>query len=136
MTFSSDGYNGLSHNFHEFINNHIVRGDWKGKERPILINNWEAHFFKFTQGRLLRLARRARRLGIELFVLDDGWFGKRDSDKAGLGDYDVNRRKLPRGMAHFARRYAGWAWNSGSGSSLKWSTLTAASTGAIPNTLS
>ena len=57
MTFSSDGYNGLSHNFHEFINNHIVGGDWRA-ERPILINNWEAHF-KFTQGRLLRLARRA-----------------------------------------------------------------------------
>ena len=104
MTFSRDGFNGLGHNFHDFINNHIVRGDWKDKERPVLINNWEAHFFKFTQGRLLRLARRARRLGVELFVLDDGWFGKRDNDKAGLGDYTVNRKKLPRGMAHFASR--------------------------------
>ncbi len=102
MTFSSDGYNGMSHNFHDFINNHIVRGDWKNKERPVLINNWEAHFFKFTQGRLLKLARRARRLGVELFVLDDGWFGKRNSDKAGLGDYSVNRKKLPGGIAHFA----------------------------------
>ena len=102
MTFSPDGYNGLSHNFHDFINNHIVRGEWKNKERPVLINNWEAHFFKFTQGRLLRLARRARRLGIELFVLDDGWFGDRNNDKAGLGDYNVNRKKLPRGLAHFA----------------------------------
>lgn len=104
MTFSADGFNGLSHNFHDFINDHIVRGDWKNRERPVLINNWEAHFFKFTQGRLLRLARRARRLGIELFVLDDGWFGDRNSDRAGLGDYHVNRRKLPRGMAHFARK--------------------------------
>jgi len=104
MTFSSDGYNGMSNNFHDFINNHIVRGDWKNKERPVLLNNWEAHFFKFTQGKLLRLARRAKRLGVELFVLDDGWFGSRDSDNAGLGDYTVNKRKLPRGLAHFAKR--------------------------------
>lgn len=104
MTFSQDGFNGLSHNFHDFINNHIVRGEWKDRERPILINNWEAHFFKFTQGRLLGLARRARRLGIELFVLDDGWFGDRNSDTAGLGDYRVNRKKLPRGLAYFARK--------------------------------
>lgn len=104
MTFSSEGYNGMSHNFHDFINNHIVRGNWKNKERPILLNNWEAHFFKFTQGSLLRLARRAMRLGVELFVLDDGWFGKRNSDTAGLGDYTVNRRKLPRGLAYFSRR--------------------------------
>lgn len=104
MTFSSDGYNGMSNNFHDFINNHIVRGDWKNKVRPVLLNNWEAHFFKFTQGKLLRLARRAKRLGVELFVLDDGWFGSRDSDNAGLGDYTVNKRKLPRGLAHFAKR--------------------------------
>ncbi len=113
MTFSKDGYNGLSHNFHDFINNHIVRGDWKNKERPVLLNNWEAHFFKFTQGRLLRLARRARRLGVELFVLDDGWFGKRDNDKAGLGDYTVNRKKLPRGMAHFADKIRGHGMDFG-----------------------
>ncbi len=104
MTFTTDGMNGISHNFHDFINNHIVRGDWKNKERPVLLNNWEAHFFKFTQGSLLRLARRAARLGIELFVLDDGWFGKRDSDTAGLGDYTVNRKKLPGGLSHLAKR--------------------------------
>ncbi|MGE5495304.1 MAG: alpha-galactosidase [Burkholderiales bacterium] len=104
MTFSSGGYNGLSAHFHDFVNNHIVRGDWKGKERPVLINNWEAYFFKFTRGRLLRLARRARRLGIELFVLDDGWFGKRNDDNAGLGDYNVNLKKLPGGMAKLADR--------------------------------
>ncbi len=108
MTFSSDGYNGMSAHFHDFVNNHIVRGDWKGKERPVLINNWEAYFFKFTRGRLLRLARRARRLGIELFVLDDGWFGKRNNDNAGLGDYNINLKKLPGGMPRLAysiRRY-------------------------------
>jgi alpha-galactosidase len=104
FSFSSAGFNGLSRNFHDFINNHIVRGDWKGKQRPVLLNNWEAHFFKFTRGKLLRLARRAKRLGIEMFVLDDGWFGERDSDKAGLGDYNVNRKKLPRGLSEFSNR--------------------------------
>lgn len=104
MTFSGGGFNGLSQNFHAFVQNHIVRGDWKDKERPVLLNNWEAHFFHFTQGRLLRLARRAKRLGVELFVLDDGWFGARDSDFAGLGDYTVNRKKLPGGIGGFARR--------------------------------
>lgn len=104
MTFSDRGLNGASRNFHDFINRHIVRGDWKGKERPVLLNSWEACFFDFTQGRLMRLARKARSLGIELFVLDDGWFGKRNNDMAGLGDYYVNRRKLPRGLASFAAR--------------------------------
>ncbi len=104
MSFSANGFNGLSQNFHHFINRHIVRGDWKGKERPVVLNNWEAHFFKFTRGKLLRLARRAKKVGIELFVLDDGWFGKRDNDKAGLGDYAVNRKKLPRGLKEFSGR--------------------------------
>lgn len=102
MTFSNQGFNGTSHHFHDFINEHIVRGDWKGQERPVLLNNWEAHFFKFTRGKLLRLAKQAKGLGVELFVLDDGWFGERNNDNAGLGDYTVNRKKLPRGMKHFA----------------------------------
>jgi len=104
MTFSSDGFTGLSRHFHDFVNRHIVRGDWKDRERPVLLNNWEAHFFKFTRGKLLRLAHRAKRLGVELFVLDDGWFGKRNNDTAGLGDYSVNRRKLPGGLKPFAGR--------------------------------
>lgn len=102
MTFSAHGFNGLSAHFHDFVNSHIVRGDWQGKERPVLINNWEAHFFKFNRRRLLHLARRAKRLGIELFVLDDGWFGQRNDDHAGLGDYTVNTKKLPGGMPRFA----------------------------------
>ena len=104
MTFSGHGFNGLSAHFHDFVNNHIVRGEWKGKERPVLINNWEAHFFKFNEGRLMRLARRARHLGVELFVLDDGWFGRRNDDTKSLGDYIVNRKKLPGGMKRFADR--------------------------------
>ena len=104
MTFSANGFNGMSAHFHDFINAHIVRGDWKGKERPVLLNNWEAHFFKFTERRLIRLARQAKKLGVELFVLDDGWFGKRNSDTAGLGDYSVNKKKLPHGLKHFSRK--------------------------------
>lgn len=102
MTFSERGFNGLSANFHDFVNNNIVRGVWKNVERPVLINNWEACFFKFDREKLLKLARRAKSIGVELFVLDDGWFGARDSDKAGLGDYDVNLKKLPGGLGEFA----------------------------------
>lgn len=102
MTFSERGFNGLSANFHDFVNNNIVRGIWKNVERPVLINNWEACFFKFDREKLLKLAKRAKSLGVELFVLDDGWFGARDSDKAGLGDYDVNLKKLPGGLGEFA----------------------------------
>ncbi|MEA5047912.1 MAG: alpha-galactosidase [Eubacteriales bacterium] len=102
MSFSSDGLNGLSAHFHDFVNQNIVRGEWKDQERPVLINNWEACFFRFNRSKLLRLARQAKKLGIELFVLDDGWFGKRNDDTSGLGDYTVNKKKLPGGMKAFA----------------------------------
>ena len=104
MTFSSNGFNGMSHNFHDFINNHIVRGEWKNRERPILINSWEAYFFRFNQRKLLRLAKSAKKLGIEMLVLDDGWFGARNNDDAGLGDYSINRKKLPFGLPYFVKR--------------------------------
>jgi len=104
MSYSGKGYCGLSQNFHDFINNHIVRGEWKNRERPVLLNNWEAHFFKFDREKLLELARSAKNLGIEMFVLDDGWFGERDNDRAGLGDYSVNRKKLPQGLEEFSGR--------------------------------
>ena len=102
MSYSDAGFNGLSHNFHDFINNNIVRSDWKNQERPIVINNWEAYFFHFNKDKLLSLAKRAKKAGVEMFVLDDGWFGKRDNDKAGLGDYNVNTKKLPGGLADFS----------------------------------
>ncbi|MCL2784612.1 MAG: alpha-galactosidase [Propionibacteriaceae bacterium] len=104
MTCSGDGIGGASRNLHDFVNDHIVRGDWKHRVRPVVYNNWEATFFKFTSGKLLGLARRAKALGAEVFVLDDGWFGARDSDRAGLGDYRVNRRKFPSGLPAFADR--------------------------------
>lgn len=104
LSYSSNGFNGLANNFHSFVNGHIVRGDWKGKQRPVLFNNWEATFFKYNEHKLVRLARRAKKLGMELFVLDDGWFGERNSDNAGLGDYNVNKKKFRHGLPRFARR--------------------------------
>ena len=102
LTFSEQGKNGMSRNLHRFVREHIVRGFWAKKERPVVINNWEATYFKFNQRKLISLAREAKKLGCEMFVLDDGWFGKRDSDTSGLGDYSVNRKKLPDGLEGFA----------------------------------
>ncbi len=104
LTYSENGLNGLRRSFHAFVSKRIVRGDWQNRERPVLINNWEADFFDFRQGSLLRLARRARKLGVELFVLDDGWFGARNTDHSGLGDYTVNRKKLPQGVTGLSKR--------------------------------
>lgn len=104
LTFSSAGKNGMSANLHDFVNRHIVRGPWAGRSRPVLFNNWEATYFDFSEHKLLKLAKCAADLGAELFVLDDGWFGARDTDKAGLGDYTVNRKKLPHGLAGFAEK--------------------------------
>lgn len=104
MTFSDKGFNGLSKNFHSFVNNHIVPEQWQGRERPVLYNSWEPCFFNFNQRKLMSLARLSKKMGMELFVLDDGWFQGRDNDKAGLGDYGVNRKKFPFGLARFARK--------------------------------
>ncbi|MBR2787872.1 MAG: alpha-galactosidase [Erysipelotrichaceae bacterium] len=100
MTYSDRGLNGLSANFHDFINEHIVRSDWKKKERPVLINSWEGFGFDFKKDDLIKkLAKNAVKLGMELFVLDDGWFGRRNSDSKGLGDYDCNLKKIPGGIS-------------------------------------
>ncbi|MEG0693207.1 MAG: alpha-galactosidase, partial [Oscillospiraceae bacterium] len=104
MTYSKYGLNGVSQNFHSFINQHIVRGEFASQERPVLINNWEASFFDFNLHKLLKLARQAKKLGIELFVLDDGWFGNRNNDKTGLGDYFVNKKKLPHGLNELSKK--------------------------------
>jgi len=104
MTVSAEGRNGVSGNFHRFIRENILRGEWKKQPRPVLLNNWEAHFFDFNEAKLLALAKQAKAVGAELFVLDDGWFGERNSDTAGLGDYTVNRKKLPQGMNGLAEK--------------------------------
>lgn len=98
MCFSYEGTNGLSRRYHKFINQHIVRGSFANKPRPILINNWEATYFNFTEKKLLEIAKSAADLGIELFVLDDGWFGDRKDDHRSLGDWEVNNKKLPLGL--------------------------------------
>ncbi len=104
LSFSDAGYNGLSARMHAFVNGHIVPETWRGRERPVVFNSWEGCMFGFTQPKLLELARRAGKLGCELFVLDDGWFGARSDDRAGLGDYAVNRKKLPDGLDGLAER--------------------------------
>ena len=96
--FSDGGFSGLSRVMHRFVNSCIVPKQWQYKGRPILFNSWEGCMFDFDHRKLLSLAREAKALGCELFVLDDGWFGKRGNDKAGLGDYTVNRKKLPQGL--------------------------------------
>ena len=99
MTCSDNGFGGMSRLMHRFVTDHIVPEYWKDRERPVLYNSWEGCMFDFDQKRLLDLAKRAQSLGCELFVLDDGWFGVRNNDRAGLGDYNVNTKKLPQGMA-------------------------------------
>lgn len=106
LSWSDEGYNGLSANLHEFVGRHIVRGPWRDAERPVLVNNWEGTYFDFDHRRVVSMAKRAAGLGAELFVLDDGWFGARDDDHAGLGDYAVNRRKLPKGLEGLAAEIA------------------------------
>jgi len=104
LAFSDAGFAGLSEKMHRFVNQCIVPRQWQYRERPVLFNNWEGCMFDFNQRRLLGLAKEAKALGCELFVLDDGWFGNRNSDKAGLGDYTVNRKKLPRGLAGLSNK--------------------------------
>ena len=104
LCYSDEGFGGLSQRMHRFVNDHIVPENWRGKERPVLYNSWEGCMFDFDQRKLLDLAKRAKDLGCELFVLDDGWFGARNHDKAGLGDYNVNLKKLPQGLDGLAQR--------------------------------
>ena len=94
LSFSSEGLGTLSRNYHKAIRYHICRGKYKTARRPILINNWEATYFNCNTEKLLDIAREAKKLGIEMLVMDDGWFGKREDDVSGLGDWFVNEKKL------------------------------------------
>lgn len=104
LSFSPDGMNGLAGNFHRFIKSHVIAKQWRESERPVLVNNWEATYFDFQEKKLLKLAKDAKELGIELFVLDDGWFGKRDNDHCSLGDWKVNEKKLGGTLKQFASK--------------------------------
>lgn len=94
MTYSDGGFGKLSHAIHDGFHKHLIRSPWKNKRRPVLVNNWEATYFNFNSKILLDLAREAAQMGLDMLVLDDGWFGKRDNDDSGLGDWFVNEKKL------------------------------------------
>lgn len=104
MTYSKSGLSKMSSNFHRVINGYLIPEKWRYKNRPILLNNWEATYFDFNEGKLLNLAKAAKEIGIELFVLDDGWFGSRNNDKTSLGDFFENVQKLPKGLAGFSQK--------------------------------
>ncbi len=104
LVCSPDGLGPMSRRFHRAIRAHLLRDPWQGRCKPVLVNSWEAAYFDFDAERLVELARAAAPLGIGLFVLDDGWFGERDSDLAGLGDWTVNQRKLPGGLERLVPR--------------------------------
>ncbi|MDA3845817.1 MAG: alpha-galactosidase [Vallitaleaceae bacterium] len=103
MTFSNEGFNGMSYNYHRLYQNRLCRGMYRDKERPILINNWEATYFDFDAQKIKDIVDVASDLEMEVFVLDDGWFGKRNSDTTSLGDWYVNKDKLPDGLTGISR---------------------------------
>lgn len=102
--YSRKGLGGMSRTFHSLYRKRLARGYWRDRERPILNNNWEATYFDFTEERLVSIAGRAKECGVELFVLDDGWFGARRNDRAGLGDWTANRELLPGGITGLAEK--------------------------------
>ncbi|UZW14877.1 alpha-galactosidase [Clostridium pasteurianum] len=104
MTYSCKGLNRMSRTYHNLYRKRLCRGEFRDKIRPILINNWEATYFDFNAEKIQAIAVDAKKLGIELFVLDDGWFGKRDDDNSSLGDWVVDKRKLPEGLKALAEK--------------------------------
>ena len=98
LTYSAGGFAGESRNMHAFVREHIVRGEWQHRPRPILLNSWEACYFDISEDTLLSLAGAGKEAGAELFVMDDGWFGERNDDTSSLGDWDPNPKKLPGGL--------------------------------------
>lgn len=102
MVYSENGIGDMSRTYHKLYTQNLCRGNFKNKVRPILINNWEATYFDFDEKKIESIAKEGKELGIELFVLDDGWFGKRDDDNSSLGDWIVDKRKLPNGLKKLA----------------------------------
>jgi alpha-galactosidase len=100
--WSNQGVGALSDTFHQLYRERMARGPWRDRDRPIVLNSWEGVYFDFDHDRLVEMARASADLGVELFVLDDGWFGERDSDDSSLGDWVVDPRKLPRGLGALA----------------------------------
>ena len=104
LAYSSTGLNTLSQTMHSLLRQRVARGYWRDKERPVLINNWEATYFDFDEDKLVQIAKTAKECGVELFVLDDGWFSTRESDRSGLGDWQANTKRLPNGIKGLSER--------------------------------
>lgn len=104
MVYSGSGFGKMSRTYHKLYRTRLARGYYRDTRRPILINNWEATYFDFNEEKILNIARRAKDLGIELMVLDDGWFGKRENDRSSLGDWVTYKKRLPKGVEHLAKR--------------------------------
>ena len=100
MVYSSQGLGGMTRTFHDLYRGHLIRGKYKDRKRPVLLNNWEATYFNFNTEKLLDIARSASKCGIEMLVMDDGWFGNRFDDHRALGDWVVNEEKLPGGLSY------------------------------------
>ncbi len=100
MAYSANGLGGMTRSFHDLFRKHLIRGEYRDKKRPILINNWEATYFDFNTEKLIAIAKQASELGIEMLVMDDGWFGHRNDDNSSLGDWFVNETKLPGGLKY------------------------------------
>jgi alpha-galactosidase len=100
MVYSDEGIGKMTRTFHDLYRNHLIRGKYKDKKRPILINNWEATYFDFNTEKLLAIAKEASKVGIEMLVMDDGWFGHRNSDNSSLGDWIVNEDKIQGGLKY------------------------------------
>jgi len=107
MAFSDQGLEKLTHIYHDVFRKHLIRSPYVNRPRPVLVNNWEATYFDFDEDKLLSIASAAKEIGLDLFVLDDGWFGQRNSDNKALGDWTVNREKLPDGMRVLAEKIHG-----------------------------
>ena len=104
MVYSNEGLGGMSRIYHKLYRENLCRGEWKNKRRPILINNWEATYFDFNEEKLYDIAKTASELGIEMLVMDDGWFGDRNSSQSGLGDWFVNEGKIKGGLGKLVER--------------------------------
>lgn len=104
LTYSPDGFSGISRNMHAFVRKHIVRGTFRDRPRPILLNSWEAAYFHINEFKLLRLAKKAKEAGIELLVMDDGWFKNRNDDTTALGDWVADKKKLPGGIKRLSKK--------------------------------
>ncbi len=104
MCYSNNGFGALSREMHDVYRSNLCRSKWTNMDRPILINNWEGTYFDFNEEKLVAMAKKAKSVGVELFVLDDGWFGKRNDDKSSLGDWFVNEEKLPSGIKGLAEK--------------------------------